>query len=295
MTIMIAHANRSLKETKRNSLLRLMLRELFRSPLVIFGLAVVMVVAALALFAPYIAPYDPTEINFNAMTASPSSAHILGTDDMGRDIASRIIYGSRIDLLVGFITILGAVLIGLPIGAIAAYQGGWTDEIIMRITDIFLSFPSLILAMALAAALGPGLMHAMEAMLITWWPWYTRLVRGQVLSVKENTYVEAAKASGASDVWIILRHIIPNCLSPIIVQGTMDIGNAILTAASLSFIGLGAQPPVPEWGAMITIGRNYIQQYWWMATFPGIAILLTVMGFNLFGDGLRDSLDPRIR
>ncbi len=272
-----------------------MLRELFRSPLVIFGLAVVMVVAALALFAPYIAPYDPTEINFNAMTASPSSAHILGTDDMGRDIASRIIYGSRIDLLVGFITILGAVLIGLPIGAIAAYQGGWTDEIIMRITDIFLSFPSLILAMALAAALGPGLMHAMEAMLITWWPWYTRLVRGQVLSVKENTYVEAAKASGASDVWIILRHIIPNCLSPIIVQGTMDIGNAILTAASLSFIGLGAQPPVPEWGAMITIGRNYIQQYWWMATFPGIAILLTVMGFNLFGDGLRDSLDPRIR
>ena len=282
-------------EDRRKSLWQVMLRELFRSPLVVFGLVVVSIVVILAIFAPYIAPYNPTEINFGAVTAPPSYAHILGTDDMGRDIVSRIIYGSRIDLLVGFLTILGAVVIGLPIGAIAAYRGGWTDETIMRITDMFLSFPSLILAMALAAALGPGLMHAMEAMLITWWPWYTRLIRGQVLSVKENTYVEAAKALGANDLWIILRHILPNCLSPVIVQGTMDIGNAILTAASLSFIGLGAQPPLPEWGAMITIGRNYIQQYWWMATFPGLAILLTVIGFNLFGDGLRDSLDPRLR
>ena len=281
-------------EDMRKSLWQIMLRELFRSPLVVFGLVVVSLVVILAIFAPYIAPYNPTEINFRAVTAPPSYAHILGTDDMGRDIVSRIIYGSRIDLLVGFLTILGAVVIGLPIGAIAAYRGGWTDETIMRITDMFLSFPSLILAMALAAALGPGLMHAMEAMLITWWPWYTRLIRGQVLSVKENTYVEAAKALGANDLWIIFRHILPNCLSPVIVQGTMDIGNAILTAASLSFIGLGAQPPLPEWGAMITIGRNYIQQYWWMATFPGLAILLTVIGFNLFGDGLRDSLDPRL-
>lgn len=292
---MIGQASKSVMEDRRKSLWQVMLRELFRSPLVVFGLVVVSIVVILAIFAPYIAPYNPTEINFGAVTAPPSYAHILGTDDMGRDIVSRIIYGSRIDLLVGFLTILGAVVIGLPIGAIAAYRGGWTDETIMRITDMFLSFPSLILAMALAAALGPGLMHAMEAMLITWWPWYTRLIRGQVLSVKENTYVEAAKALGANDLWIILRHILPNCLSPVIVQGTMDIGNAILTAASLSFIGLGAQPPLPEWGAMITIGRNYIQQYWWMATFPGLAILLTVIGFNLFGDGLRDSLDPRLR
>ena len=277
------------------SSLRLILHELFKSPLVIFGLGVVLVVVFLAIFAPYIAPYNPTEIHFDAVTMPPSSSFLLGTDDMGRDILSRIIYGARIDLLVGLLTIIGAVAIGLPLGAIAAYRGGWTDEIVMRITDMFLSFPSLVLAMALAAALGPGLIHAMEAMLITWWPWYTRLIRGQVLSIKENTYVESAKALGTSDLRIIFRHVLPNSLSPVIVQGTMDIGNAILTAAALSFIGLGAQPPQPEWGAMITIGRNYIQQYWWMATFPGLAILLTVWGFNLFGDGLRDSLDPRLR
>jgi len=282
-------------KTTRVSVRRAILRELFRSPLVIFGLAVVLIVVILAIFAPQLAPYNPSQINFSAVTAPPSGAHLLGTDDVGRDILSRIIYGSRIDLLVGFLTILGAVLIGLPIGAIAAYRGGWIDEAIMRVTDMFLSFPPLILAMALAAALGPGLIHAMEAMLITWWPWYTRLIRGQVLSIKESTYVEAARALGANDARVILRHILPNSLSPIIVQGTMDIGNAILTAASLSFIGLGAQPPQPEWGAMITVGRNYIQQYWWMATFPGLAILLTVIGFNLFGDGLRDSLDPRLR
>ncbi len=271
------------------------LHELRKSPLVIFGLAVVLTVVFLAAFAPYIAPYDPNEIHFDAVTTPPSSSYLLGTDDMGRDILSRIIYGSRIDLLVGLLTILGAVAIGLPLGAIAAYRGGWTDEIVMRITDMFLSFPSLVLAMALAAALGPGLIHAMEAMLITWWPWYTRLIRGQILSIKENTYVEAAKALGANDLRVIMRHVLPNSFAPVIVQGTMDIGNAILTAAALSFIGLGAQPPQPEWGAMITIGRNYIQQYWWMATFPGLAILLTVLGFNLFGDGLRDSLDPRLR
>lgn len=287
--------NQAQNTTTRMSPRRAILRELFRSPLVIFGLVVVLIVVILAIFAPQLAPYNPSQINFSAVTAPPSSAHLLGTDDVGRDILSRIIYGSRIDLLVGFLTILGAVLIGLPIGAIAAYRGGWVDEAIMRVTDMFLSFPPLILAMALAAALGPGLIHAMEAMLITWWPWYTRLIRGQVLSIKENTYVEAARALGANDVRVILRHILPNSLSPIIVQGTMDIGNAILTAASLSFIGLGAQPPQPEWGAMITVGRNYIQQYWWMATFPGLAILLTVIGFNLFGDGLRDSLDPRLR
>lgn len=287
--------NQAQNKTTRMSPRRAILRELFRSPLVIFGLVVVLIVVILAIFAPQLAPYNPSQINFSAVTAPPSSAHLLGTDDVGRDILSRIIYGSRIDLLVGFLTILGAVLIGLPIGAIAAYRGGWVDEAIMRVTDMFLSFPPLILAMALAAALGPGLIHAMEAMLITWWPWYTRLIRGQVLSIKENTYVEAARALGANDVRVILRHILPNSLSPIIVQGTMDIGNAILTAASLSFIGLGAQPPQPEWGAMITVGRNYIQQYWWMATFPGLAILLTVIGFNLFGDGLRDSLDPRLR
>jgi peptide/nickel transport system permease protein len=282
-------------QKKRMSLRRAILRELFRSPLVIFGLAVVLIVVILAIFAPQIAPYNPSQINFSAVTAPPSAAHLMGTDDVGRDILSRIIFGSRIDLMIGFLTICGAILIGLPLGAIAAYRGGWIDEVIMRLTDMFLSFPPLILAMALAAALGPGLIHAMEAMLITWWPWYTRLIRGQVLSLKENTYVEAARALGANDVRIILRHVLPNSLSPIIVQGTMDIGNAILTAASLSFIGLGAQPPQPEWGAMITVGRNYIQQYWWMATFPGLAILLTVIGFNLFGDGLRDSLDPRLR
>jgi len=281
--------------SRRASSFRIILHELMKSPLVVFGLGVVLAVAFLAIFAPYIAPYDPTEIHFDAVTAPPSSTYILGTDDMGRDILSRIIYGARIDLLVGLLTVLGAIAIGLPLGAIAAYRGGWTDEIVMRITDMFLSFPSLVLAMALAAALGPGLIHAMEAMLITWWPWYTRLIRGQVLSIKENTYIEAAKALGANDFRVVIRHVLPNSFAPIIVQGTMDIGNAILTAAALSFIGLGAQPPQPEWGAMITIGRNYLQQYWWMATFPGLAILLTVLGFNLFGDGLRDSFDPRLR
>ncbi len=291
----MAKMDNSVGGGKRSSRRRLILRELFRSPLVVFGIAVVLSVVVIAIFASYIAPYNPSQINFSAVTAPPSGAHPFGTDDMGRDILSRVIYGSRIDLMVGLLTILGAVVIGLPIGAIAAYRGGWVDEVIMRITDMFLAFPSLVLAMALAAALGPGLIHAMEAMLITWWPWYTRLIRGQVLAIKTNTYVEAARAVGANDFRIILRHVLPNSLSPIIVQGTMDIGNAILTAAALSFIGLGAQPPQPEWGAMITIGRNYIQQYWWMATFPGLAILLTVIGFNLFGDGLRDSLDPRLQ
>ena len=260
-----------------------------------FGLAIIIVLLFTAIFAPWLAPHDPMKVKTRDRLKPPSKEHLLGTDDMGRDILSRIISGSRISIMVGVVVVSISLSIGVPLGAVSGYFGGKIDSILMRITDIFLGLPSLILALAIAAALGRGIMNTMIAISITWWPWYARLVRGQTLSIREMGYIEAARAAGGSSFRIVLTHVLPNCISPIIVTASMDMGYTILAAAALGFIGLGAQPPSPEWGLMVSIGRTYMMNYPWVATFPGLAILITVLGFNLVGDGLRDLLSPRLR
>ena len=222
---------------------------------------------------------------------------ILGTDELGRDYFSRIVLAAPLDLLIAVVVVASALLIGVVLGVVSGYYGGWIDEAIMRITDIFLSIPGLILALAFTSALGPGLLNIMTALVITWWPGYTRLIRGQTLSIRENLYVEAARAVGVPSGRIVLRHVLPNSFAPVLVNSTLDMGTVILVASALSFLGLGVQPPDPEWGAMVSDGRFYIiaQGWWWLSTFPGLAILFASLGFNLAGDGLRDILDPRLR
>lgn len=266
-----------------------------KSPLTIVGLLIILVLCCAAIFAPYIAPYEPDEINPPERLKPPSNAHICGTDTAGRDVFSRIVYGSRISIQIGVTVVSMAAIFGSLIGLFSGYMGGRVDEIVMRITDVFFSVPYLILAMAIAAALGPNLVNAMISLSIVWWPVYARLTRGQALLIRESTYIEAARGLGASNFRIIFRHVLPNSFSPVIVQVSLDFGNAVMYAAALSFIGLGAQPPTPEWGAMISMGRNYLRDSWWYPTFPGLAILITVLGFNLLGDGLRDVLDPRLK
>jgi peptide/nickel transport system permease protein len=266
-----------------------------KSPLAVLGLIIVVAFILIMIFAPMIAPYGAEERNWGAMKQAPSNEHLMGTDETGGDIFSRIIWGAQLSLPVGFTVVLVALLAGSIVGAVSGYYGGWIDEAIMRITDIFLSFPSLVLAMVICAAMGRSLENVMIAMTIVWWPAYARLVRGQVLSVRENKYIEAARALGAKDRRIIFRHILPNSFSPIIVQATMDVGSAILTMASLSFIGFGSKPGQAEWGRMVSEGSHFMMNQWWMATFPGLAILIICLGFNLFGDGLRDILDPKMR
>jgi len=268
------------------------------SPLTILGVGIVSTLAILAIFAPYIIPYPEdayVSIHPERKLMTVSFEHLFGTDDMGRDLFSRSIYGTRISLQVGFVVILVAAIVGVVLGGVSGYFGGIVDEAVMRITDAFLSIPSLVLALAVAATLGPGLNNAMAAIAVTWWPWYARLVRGQVLQIKQELYVEAARAMGGGKLYIIFKHIMPNSLAPIVVNASMDVGYAILTAAALSFLGLGAQPPAPEWGLMISTGRKYMPTRWWYTTFPGAMIFVSVLGFNLLGDGLRDLLDPRIR
>jgi len=268
------------------------------SPLTILGIGVVSSLAILAIFAPYVIPYPEDaylSIHPERKLMPVSFEHPFGTDDMGRDLFSRSIFGTRISLQVGAIVILVAAIVGVGLGGVSGYFGGIIDEAIMRITDAFLSIPSLVLALAVAATLGPGLNNAMAAIAVTWWPWYARLVRAQVIQIKQELYVEAARAMGGGKLYIIFKHIMPNSLAPIIVNASMDVGYAILTAAALGFLGLGAQPPAPEWGLMISTGRKYMPTRWWYTTFPGLMIFLSVLGFNLLGDGLRDLLDPRIR
>jgi len=221
--------------------------------------------------------------------------HVLGTDDVGRDILSRIIYGSRISLRICTLVVGFTIGIGSILGIAAGYRGGWVDDVIMRLADTFLAFPALILAMAITSALGPRLENVVLALVVIWWPRYARVTRGQVLILREMDYIVAAKAIGVSERRLILRHLVPNCISSVVVQATLDMGEVLLTAATLSFIGFGAQAPSPEWGAMVSLGRTYLRNYWWLATFPGVAILLTVIGFNLLGDAVRDVLDPRMR
>ena len=262
-----------------------------RSAKVSLWIAVTVVVLAVA--APVIAPYGPAEPDYDASLSGPSADHPLGTDLTGRDILTRILFGARVSLLVGVVAVGMAVAIGVPIGAVAGYVGGWIDETLMRLMDIMMSFPSLVLALALVGALGPNLRNVILVIGIVYTPQYARLIRGSVLSVKEEEYVEAAENTGLGDVRILFKHVIPNAYTPVLVQGTFHVATAIIFEASLSFLGLGVQPPTATWGVMIADGRAYLPQEWWISTFPGLAIMVTVVAFNLLGDGLRDELDPR--
>jgi peptide/nickel transport system permease protein len=269
-----------------------------KNPLTLLGLLITVLLIFTALLAPYLAPYPDQgrgASNLEGRLLAPSAEHPFGTDNLGRDILSRVIFGARVSLKAALIVVAIVVLIGSPLGAIAGYYGGKLDEIIMRFADMILAFPSLLLAIAIVAALGPSLTNAMIAVSVPWWPWYTRLVRGQVVSLRERQFVEAARAAGASDKRIIFRHILPNTLSPVIVQATLDMGYVILATSGLGFLGLGTQPPTADWGVMVSAGREYILNQWWISTFPGLAIFVTVLGFNLLGDGIREFLDPKLR
>jgi len=269
-----------------------------RSASAMLGLGIVGIFLAVAAAGPALVPYPEDAIGAVHMAQkllSPSAAHWFGTDEVGDDIFTRVVVGTRLSLLIALIITGVATLIGVPLGIFAGYRGGWLRELIMRVTDVFLSVPALVLAIAIVAALGPGIVNAMIALSLVWWPGYVRLIESKTLTLKNESYVAAARLSGASTARIVFSHILPNCLSPILVKASMDMGMAILGAASLGFIGVGAQAPTPEWGAMISIGRNYLPIWWWYVTFPGLAIFLTVLGFNLVGDGLRDVFDPRSR
>lgn len=262
--------------------------------LAFLGLLIIIALLVVAAFADVLAPYSPTVGDLkNARLLAPSAAHWFGTDDLGRDIYSRILYGSRWTLYVVILVAIIAAPIGLLVGTVAGYAGGWTDAILMRITDIFLAFPKLILALAFVAALGPGIENAVLAIAITSWPPYARIARAETLTVRNSDYIKAVQLMGASPFRIVLRHIMPLCISSLIIRVTLDMAGIILTAAGLGFLGLGAQPPLPEWGTMIASGRRFVLDQWWVAGAPGFAILIVSLGFNLLGDGLRDALDPR--
>jgi len=278
--------------------LRRGLRRALRNPLMLVGLIGLLIFVTVAAFAGLIQPYPgdsrgATHIE-NALLP-PSWEHPFGTGVLGRDVFSTVVAGSRISLLAGTITALGILTVGISLGLIAGFVGGWLEETIMRITDLFLSFPSLLLAMAITAALGPSLENAMLAVAITWWPSYCRLTRGEVLSLKQKEFTESARAIGAPPLRIMFRHILPNCFAPIFVAMMLDVGLIILTTSSLSFLGLGAQSPTPEWGLLITTGRTQFLTHWWVTTFPGLALFVVVLSFSLVGEGLREILDPRMR
>jgi peptide/nickel transport system permease protein len=270
-------------------------RQLRRNRSAMIGTAILAVLLALAIFAPWVAPYDPLDQNPRAAFVAPSGEYLFGTDDTGRDIFSRVIYGTRISLRVGLISVGIGGLTGIVLGVVAGYRRGLVDDLIMRLVDLMLAFPALLLALAIIAILGPGLFNAMIAIGIANIPVYTRVARGTTLSLRERDFVVGARTVGCRDSRIMARYILPNVLPPLIVLGTLGIASAILTAAGLSYIGLGATPPSPEWGAMLTRGRNFLQQAWWYSTFPGLAIMITVLGINMLGDALRDALDPRLR
>ena len=266
-----------------------------RSPLTLLGFSLILALIFVAIFAPTIAPYDPIAMSLSNRLAPPSMSHLLGTDELGRDILSRIIYGTGVALKIMIIVLLIDLPLGLFLGIVAGYFGGWIDEITMRMADIFMAFPRLILAMAIGAALGPSLVNTMIAIAITMWPTYARLARGETLSIKERAFIEAEKALGTSKAKILFSSILPLCSSTTIVRATLDMGDVIRIAAGMSFLGLGAQPPIPEWGLMVSTGRSFLVTQWWVPTFPGFAILLAVLGFNLLGDGIRDITDPHLR
>lgn len=292
----LAKSERALSDVLPQSTLFLdAMRRLLRHKLALVGIFILTVFLISAFFAPWLAPYDPIAQELLNRKQPPSPEHILGMDEVGRDILSRIIFGAQASLQVGVGSVSFAIVIGALVGAISGYLGGWVDTLVMRLMDIMLAFPSLLLAIAIVSILGPGLMNMLYAIAIVSIPIYARIVRASVLSVKEQDYILAARAIGASSARILFRNVLPNCLTPLIVQGTLGIATAILDAAGLSFLGLGARPPTPEWGAMLGEGRGSVFTAPHIVIFPGIAIMLTVLGFNLLGDGLRDSLDPRLR
>lgn len=269
-----------------------------RNVLTSICLVVLAVIALLAVFAPWVTPFPGDAIGqvHPGVSFRPPSAHNwFGTDDLGRDLFTLVVFGGRISLGAGALAIAFSLSIGIPLGLLAGYVGGWIDEVIMRFTDIVLSFPSLLLAVSISALLGPSLVNAIIAIALSWWPWYTRLIRSQVLIIRSSGYVESALLAGQSQSAILLRHVLPNAIAPIVIQASMDLGSVILTLAGLSFLGMGAQPPTPEWGLLVSQGRNYILSDWWYVTFPGLAILIAAGALNLVGDGLRDALDPRRR
>lgn len=270
-------------------------RRLRRNKLAIAGMVLFGIFVMVAIFAEQLAPYDPLQQTLTLRKAPPSREHWLGMDEVGRDVLSRVIYGSRVSLQVGILSVTGAIIVGTLIGAMAGYLAGWFDQIIMRLMDIMLAFPSLLLALAIVTILGPGLLNMLYAIAIISVPVYARLMRASVLSVKEADYIMAARAIGCSPARILFVNILPNCLTPIIVQGTLGIGTAILDAAALGFLGLGAQPPTPEWGTMLGRAQQVFFSAPHIGIFPGLAILFTVLGFNLLGDGMRDALDPRLK
>jgi peptide/nickel transport system permease protein len=271
-------------------------RGLRANPLLAVGAVTAAAIIVVAVAAPLLAPFpgDAGSATHPFQVLRPPSArHLFGTDQVGRDVLSRVIYGARISPLVAVIVLVIACVIGIPLGVAAGYFGGWVDEVIMRVTDVFLAFPSLLLALALAAVLPPSLTSLTIAIAVTWWPWYTRLIRGQAASVAGRAYIDSCRVLGIRPWRIILRHVLPNSVTPLIVQVSLDVGGVILTASALSFLGLGAQDPTPDWGLMIAEGQNYFTTDWWVVTFPGIAILVTAFAFNLIGDGLRDLMDPK--
>jgi peptide/nickel transport system permease protein len=268
------------------------LRTLTGNRMAMTGLVIIFIWTVVAIAAPLVAPYDPFEQNINDRLQGPSAKYWFGTDELGRDVFSRVVYGARISLPIGLVVIIFATTFGSLLGASAGYVGGIYDLLVMRVADITLAFPSIVLALAIASVLGPSLRNALIAMILVWWPQYSRLARGQVLSLKNNEYIAAAQVVGVPNSRILFRHILPNAFGPILVKAALDAGSAILTIAALSFIGLGAVPPTPEWGAMVSMGRFKFYD-WWMTTFPGLAILTVVLGFNFFGDGVRDAFDPR--
>lgn len=270
-------------------------RHIFRNPLSLTGTLIIVALFLAAILAPYIAPHDPYVTDPINKLQPPNAKHLMGTDGLGRDVLSRVLYGARISLWIAFLILLVAGTTGTLVGIVSAHLGGFWDNILMRITDIFMAFPQLILAMAVAAALGPSLTNVVLAISFGAWTVFARLARSRAIAVREEDFVEAARACGAGHLRIIFKHILPLALSPVIVQGTLSMGGIILTAAGLGFLGFGAQPPSPEWGLMVSDGRNFMPHAWWVSTFPGLAIAVTVLGFNLLGDGIRDVLDPKMR
>ena len=274
---------------------RLVLKRLRKSRGPIIGLALLVAIIALTSMAQKISPYNPIKMSPAEALQKPSRKHIMGTDDLGRDVATRVLFGARISLIIGIIAVGLGGSIGVIVGVIAGYYGGSLDLVVMRVIDVMLAFPGILLALLVMTLLGPSLTNVMIAVGISDVPVYVRLVRGCVISAKENEYVEAARALGSRKSVIMFRHILPNVIAPFIVVSTLEVANAILTAAALSFLGMGAQPPTPEWGAMLSEGRRYIRSAWWMITFPGLMIMISVLSINLVGDGLRDALDPRLK
>jgi peptide/nickel transport system permease protein len=270
-------------------------RRLKKHRLALIGAAIILTLFFVAVFAPFIAPHDPIEQNLENRLLPPSTEHPFGTDNLGRCILSRLIYGTQVSLQIGIMVVGITSIVGVMLGAIAGYRGGIIDEIIMRIVDVLLAFPGIILALVIAGILGPSLFNVMLALAVIGWTSYARVVRGSVLSVKEKEFIEAAKAIGASDVRIMFRHILPNVMAPVIVMATLGMAHVILAAAALSFLGLGAQPPTPEWGSMLSAGRAFMRTAPHLTIFPGLAIMITVLAFNFLGDGLRDTFDPRLK